>query len=179
MTQQAVAAWVCLGLGANLGDRRANLERALAALREAVTVEVLSSIYETDPVGYANQPPFLNVALRGWTELSPHALLALAKRIEAGMGRIPSFQNAPRPIDIDILLYGYGNGGLFVMRSPDLVVPHPRMHERAFVLVPLAEIAPDVIHPVLGRTIAALRDAVGTAGVRWWEGWEGSGKGPG
>jgi 2-amino-4-hydroxy-6-hydroxymethyldihydropteridine diphosphokinase len=165
-------AWTCLGLGANLGDRRANLVRAVDALAEGVEIEALSSIYETDPVGYADQPPFLNLALCGRTDLSPQALLALAQKIEVQMGRVPSFRNAPRPMDIDILLYGLAQNGLSVVHTPDLVIPHPRMHERAFVLVPLAEITPDKVHPVLAKKVAELQKTVGAEGVRLWGKWQ-------
>lgn len=152
---------VCLALGGNLGDRAAHLRAALAALSPYVRISTVSALYETDPWGYADQPAFLNAACRGRTELAPEALLALAKQIEEALGREPSFRNAPRPIDIDILFYGDQ-----VVDQPHLRIPHPRLPERAFVLVPLADVAPEWRHPVLGRTVAELLAAVDTAGVR-------------
>jgi len=153
-----------LGLGSNLGDRKQNLAKALELLSPETTVEKLSSIYETEPVGYQPQPLFLNAVCRISTELNPRQLLRLANKIEAKLGRMPSFPNAPRPIDIDILLYDNE-----VFGSKELTVPHPRLAERAFVLVPLVEIAPDLVHPGSGKTIKKLLDNLGTvAGVRQW-----------
>ena len=155
---------VYLGLGSNLGDRKQNLARALELLSQHLKIEQVSSIYETEPVGYEQQPLFLNAVCRISTELNPEKLLRLAKKIEAKLGRAPSFPNAPRPIDIDILLYGDE-----VFSDKELTIPHPRLAERAFVLMPLAEIAPDLVHPKNEKTIKELLDDLGNmTGVRKW-----------
>jgi 2-amino-4-hydroxy-6-hydroxymethyldihydropteridine diphosphokinase len=153
-----------LGLGSNLGDRQRNLVKAIELLSQWVRIEQLSSLYETEPVGYREQPRFLNAVCQLSTSLTPEELLAVAKQIEATLGRIPSFPNAPRPIDIDILFYGNR-----VINSPQLTIPHPRLEERAFVLVPLAEIAPDLAHPVSGKTVREMMERVeGLEGVKRW-----------
>jgi 2-amino-4-hydroxy-6-hydroxymethyldihydropteridine diphosphokinase len=157
-------ATVYLGLGSNLENRKQNLAQALELLSQYLKVEQISSIYETEPVGYEQQPLFLNAVCRISTKLNPEKLLRLAKKIEAKLGRTPSFPNAPRPIDIDILLYSDK-----VFSNQDLTIPHPRLAERAFVLVPLAEIAPDLVHPVNGKPIRELLDGLGNVtGVRKW-----------
>jgi 2-amino-4-hydroxy-6-hydroxymethyldihydropteridine diphosphokinase len=153
-----------LGLGSNLGDRKQNLVRALELMSEHAVVEQVSSVYETEPVGYKDQPLFLNAVCLISTELKPGQLLRLARRIEAELGRKPAFPNAPRPIDIDVLFYGNE-----VFSNKELTVPHPRLAERAFVVVPLAEIAPDMVHPVSDKTMKELLADLGTVtGVRLW-----------
>ena len=159
-------ATVYLGLGANLGNRQNNLKRALELLRAQVRIEQVSSFYETEPVGYREQPRFLNAVCRVSTSLSPEELLALIKEIEAKLGRVPSFPNAPRLIDIDILFYNDQ-----VINLPQLTIPHPRLEERGFVLVPLADIAPELVHPVSHQKIKDLvARAEGQGGVKKWKG---------
>ena len=140
-----------LGLGSNLGEREENLTQALGLLSQKVEIKRISSLYETEPVGYKEQPSFLNLVCQVSTDLNPEELLHLAKIIEARLGRIPSFPNAARPIDIDILFYDNQ-----IIKSRNLVIPHPRLAERTFVLIPLVEIAPDLIHPEIGKTIHEL-----------------------
>ena len=140
-----------MGLGSNLGDREANLRNALELLAGCVVLEKVSSLYDTEPWGYKDQPRFLNCVCQGRTALHPQDLLATIKIVERAAGREPTFSNGPRLIDVDILLYGQQ-----LVRDPGLEIPHPRMAERAFVLAPLAEIAPDCLHPVLKLTAAEL-----------------------
>ena len=163
MSSEPVA--VYLGLGSNMGNRQANLEKALELLSQRLRVEKTSPIYDTEPIGNTNQPRFLNLVCQIYTRLAPTELLALAKGIESKLGRIPGKVNAPRPIDIDILFYDDQ-----VVETPELIIPHLRLTERAFVLVPLAEIAPDLIHPVNGKSVKELlKELTEGQGVFKWE----------
>ncbi|OGO31715.1 MAG: 2-amino-4-hydroxy-6-hydroxymethyldihydropteridine diphosphokinase [Chloroflexi bacterium RBG_16_56_11] len=155
---------VYLGLGSNLGNRQDNLDMALKLLGQRMRIGKVSSIYDTEPLGNTSQPRFLNIACQVYTRLSPEGLLTLAKGIENKMGR-HGRSGEPRPIDIDILLYGDT-----VMETPTLTIPHPKMGERSFVLVPLAEIAPDAVHPVTKQTVREMGEAVKEKqGVFKWE----------
>jgi 2-amino-4-hydroxy-6-hydroxymethyldihydropteridine diphosphokinase len=143
-----------LSAGSNLGDRKANIDYSVRRLQESNVVIRVSSFFETEPVGFLDQPWFLNVVIELDTGLTPHQLLEICREIEASCGRIRSFPNAPRTLDLDILLYGN-----IVLNEDRLVIPHPRMTERRFVLEPLAQIAPALVHPVSGETIQSLFDA--------------------
>ncbi len=146
---------VYLSLGSNLGDREANLRSAIAALDALGKVTAVSSLYETEPVEFRAQPWFLNCAVAMETELMPKQFLARVQAIEQQLGRRRVQPKGPRTIDVDILLFGNS-----VVDTPALVIPHPAMHERRFVLEPLAEIAPEARHPVLKRTVREMRDAL-------------------
>lgn len=168
-----------LGLGTNLGRREENLVAAIQGLSkgsdiserhplsqrsDAIKVLRSSSVYQTAPWGFTEQPDFLNCVLEVETRLLPTSLLECAKAVEEALGRQPAERYGPRLIDIDILLFGEE-----IVAQADLQIPHPRLHLRAFALIPLAELGPDLVHPVLNLTVAQLAEEVdGQEGVKIW-----------
>jgi len=153
---------VYLGLGSNLNDREENLRGALKELNGGrIRVVRTSAVYETKPMYVEDQPSFLNLVAECETDLFPRMLLARLMRIEKALGRERTIRNGPRTIDIDILLFGK-----FVIDAPELRVPHPKMHERRFVLEPLAELAADLRHPLMGKTMKELLALLPAQGVR-------------
>jgi 2-amino-4-hydroxy-6-hydroxymethyldihydropteridine diphosphokinase len=147
---------VAIGLGTNVGERCENLARALDALRQRIgALTALSRVYESEPIGFREQPEFWNAVALFDTALAPLHVLQHTQTIERELGRVTTIPGGPRIIDLDVLLYDDDS-----VSSGSLVVPHPRLHERAFVLRPLAELAPDRIHPQLARSIDALRAGV-------------------
>ncbi|MGB8643618.1 MAG: 2-amino-4-hydroxy-6-hydroxymethyldihydropteridine diphosphokinase [Anaerolineae bacterium] len=144
-------ATVYIALGTNLEERAHNLREAADRLEREMAITGRSAVYETEPWGVTDQPRFLNRVVRGETELVPVALLDFLKTIEREMGRTPTVRYGPRLIDLDILLYDKET-----VQLPDLVIPHPRLAERRFVLVPLNDLAPYLIHPAIGRSMRAL-----------------------
>lgn len=159
---------VYVGMGSNLGDRLAHLRRGLEWVAERYAVEGVSPVYETDPVGYFPQGLFYNAVVRLKVATPAAELLAFLLSVESRLGRVRRVPGGARRLDLDILFYGSE-----VMERPGVVIPHPRLHERAFVLVPLQELAPDFVHPVLGRTVREMTLKVGRNGVRrvesqWW-----------
>lgn len=151
---------VYIALGTNLGDRLANLRAVIASMPPEIHVLAESHVYDTPPWGYENQPAFLNMVLKAETDLEPKLLLNYLKLLEVELGREQSFHWGPRLIDLDILFYDD-----LVLHSPPLIIPHPRLHERAFVLVPLMDIAPEYTHPRLGRSIKELSAEIDTKGI--------------
>uniref|UniRef100_A0A7C4AIL8 2-amino-4-hydroxy-6-hydroxymethyldihydropteridine pyrophosphokinase n=1 Tax=Thermodesulfovibrio aggregans TaxID=86166 RepID=A0A7C4AIL8_9BACT len=143
---------VYLLLGSNIGDRKKNIEIALSELKHCgLIISKISSMYNTSPWGYIEQPEFLNVALECFTSLQPFDLLKEIKKIEKKMGRVDTVKYGPRIIDIDIIFYDD-----LILKSEELTIPHPLMHERLFVLKPLSEIAPDFVHPELKQSVKEL-----------------------
>lgn len=159
---------VYLALGANLGEREENLREALRQLPPEVELAAVSRLYETAPAYVLDQPNFLNIAVEGRTDLAPEALLDYLKGVEAQIGREKSRRYGPRLIDLDILFFD-----AITFDTPRLTIPHPRLAERAFVLHPLADIAPDFIHPVLKQSIQALANKfssdTGVLSIRPWQ----------
>jgi 2-amino-4-hydroxy-6-hydroxymethyldihydropteridine diphosphokinase len=152
---------VILALGSNLGERFENLHQALKDVSLRVSIIKTSSVYETPPWGYIDQPVFFNQVLSGYTSLNPVELLTFVKNIENNMGRVNNFQNGPRLIDVDILLFGEQ-----IINSEILVIPHPRMLERGFVMLPLAEIEPELIIPGTNKKVLELLQSVDKTGIR-------------
>ena len=144
---------VYLALGSNLGNRVENLQSAIDQLQSGGHLQVIerAGLYETEPVGYADQPRFLNTALGATTDLPPLALLDYLKEIEAQLGRLPNFRNGPRPIDLDIIFYDDR-----IIEEERLQIPHPRLRGRGFVLAPLNDLCPDYLHPTLGLRVKDL-----------------------
>lgn len=151
---------VYLSLGTNLGNRPANLKQALSLLSPQMTIKARSKVYETAPWGYTEQDNFLNQAVRVTTYLDPEPLLKHIKRLEVAMGRKDEFRYGPRLIDIDILFYDD-----LVIETPLLALPHPHLHERGFVLLPMMDIAPDLVHPVMGKSIREMMETCDTQGI--------------
>ena len=154
-------ALIALALGANIGDRQAALRAAVDGLRAFVSISALSPVYETAAAYVTDQPAFLNAALRGQTKLAAEDLLKEIKNLESRIGRRPTFRYGPRVIDIDILFYDD-----LVMQTPDLILPHPRMAERGFVLRPLADIAPDWRHPQSGQDTLSMLAKIKTQDIQ-------------
>jgi 2-amino-4-hydroxy-6-hydroxymethyldihydropteridine diphosphokinase len=151
---------VYLALGSNLGDRLANLKQAIASLTPQMEVKAKSQVYETPPWGFEDQPKFLNQVIKVKTYLEPEPLIKHLKRLEVALGRKESFPNGPRLIDIDILFYDDR-----VLNTPSLVIPHPRLQERGFVLLPLMDIDPDLVHPVSKKSVREMAAMCNTDGI--------------
>lgn len=151
---------VYLALGSNLDDRLANLRQALVSLTPQMELLAKSQVYETPPRGYEDQPKFLNQVIKVTTYLDPEPLLKHLKRLEVALGRKETFPNGPRLIDLDILFYDD-----LVLNKPSVVIPHPRLPERGFVLLPLMEIAPDLVHPVSRQTVREMAALCNMEGI--------------
>ncbi len=152
-----------LGLGSNIGDRLQNLQAAINALEPEVHPVECSPVYETPPWGYLDQPNFLNQVVKAETELSPGELLRYLKEIEKDLGRQDSFLNGPRKIDLDIIFFDDA-----VIESPPITIPHPRMDDRGFVLLPLADLAPEFNHPVLDLSVQDMLAQVAVGDIEWF-----------
>jgi len=151
---------IYIALGTNLGERMNNLRTAITTLSPDVTVLAESHVYETPPWGFEDQPAFLNMVAKAETGLEPEVLLGYLKQIEVKLGREKTVRWGPRLIDLDILFYDD-----LIIESPPLVIPHPRLHERAFVLVPLVDVAPEVVHPVFQMNVSNLLAKIDAQGI--------------
>ncbi|MCC7117410.1 MAG: 2-amino-4-hydroxy-6-hydroxymethyldihydropteridine diphosphokinase [Anaerolineales bacterium] len=156
---------VYLALGSNMGMRLSNLKNLINNLTPQMNVRAKSSVYETPPWGYKDQPPFLNQVICVETYLQAEPLLQHLKRLEVALGRTATFENGPRVIDVDILFFDDQ-----MIDEPGIQIPHPRLHERAFVLAPLAELAPALIHPVLNQSVSELLATLDQTGIQKYEG---------
>jgi len=152
---------VYLSLGTNIGNRPSNLREAISSLAPQIIVKAKSSVYETLPWGYTEQENFLNQVLKASTYLEPLPLLKHIKRLEVALGRKATFKYGPRLIDIDILFYDQ-----LILETPLLVIPHPHVHERGFVLLPMMDIAPDLVHPVNRKSIREMMAACNAGGIK-------------
>jgi 2-amino-4-hydroxy-6-hydroxymethyldihydropteridine diphosphokinase len=152
---------VYLALGSNLGDRFANLKQAIDSLTPQLEVTAKSSVYETPPWGFEDQPKFLNQVVKAKTYLDPEPLLKHLKRLEVALGRQASFPNGPRLIDMDILFYDD-----LILNTSSLVIPHPRLQERGFVLLPLMELSPDLVHPLIKKSIREMAAQCDVGGIK-------------
>jgi len=155
---------VYLALGTNLGDRLSNLDAVRISLPPAVCISTASPVYETPPWGVLDQPAFLNQVVETQTDFFALQLLEYLKNLESHLGRVPGMQYGPRLIDLDILFYDD-----LILETPQLTIPHPRLAERAFVLVPLADLAPGLLHPKLGKTVHELLDSVNQDGIQLYQ----------
>ena len=152
---------VYLSLGSNIGNRSANLKQAISSLRPQMEVKARSKVYETPPWGYTEQDKFLNQVVKVSTYLEPEPLLKHLKRLEIALGRKETFHYGPRLIDMDILFYD-----ALVLETPQLIIPHPHVHERGFVLIPMMDVAPDLVHPVKGKSIRELLALTSASDIR-------------
>ena len=152
---------IYLSLGTNIGNRADNLKQAISSLPPQMTVKKKSNIYETPPWGYTEQDQFLNMVVKATTYLEPEPLLKHIKRLEVALGRKATFHYGPRLIDIDILFYDD-----LILDTPPLIIPHPHLHERGFVLLPMMDIAPDLVHPVMKKKIRELLGSCDMGGIK-------------
>jgi len=152
---------VYLSLGSNIGNRSANLKQAISSLRPQMEVKARSKVYETPPWGYTEQDKFLNQVVKVSTYLESEPLLKHLKRLEIALGRKETFHYGPRLIDMDILFYD-----ALVLETPQLILPHPHVHERGFVLIPMMDVAPDLVHPVKGKSIRELLALTSASDIR-------------